>query len=140
MSLTTTNHPILRLAHQLGSQLQQVEEIKRFRAAEKQIEQSETVKNYIDQIKKKQKELVHAKHFHKHNYIEQLEIELAQLNKEFDQLPIVQEYRQVQVGVNDLLQMIQDIIATTVSQKLHVETGGEVPSGCGSGGPCGCSK
>lgn len=139
MTTTSMTHPILELATQLGLNLRHVEEVARFRAAEKQIEQSETVNNYIDRIKQKQKELVHAKHFQKTNHISDLEEELERLNQEFDGLPIVQEYQQMQLGINDLLQTIQHAIATTISHQLEISTGGEVPSGCGSGGPCGCS-
>lgn len=139
MSSTVTIDPILLAAQRLGKQLQSIEEVKRFRQAEKQIQDSKRVKKYIALIKKKQKELVHAKHYQKTKHVHQLEKELAQLNKEFDELPIVQEYQQMQVGVNDLLQTIQDVIAATVSKKLQVETGGEIKTGCGSGGPCGCS-
>lgn len=139
MASTMTVDPILNAAQRLGKQLQSLEEVKRFRQAEEQIQNSECVKKYIALIKQKQKELVHAKHYQKTKHIHQLEKELTQLNQEFDELPIVQEYQQMQVGVNDLLQTIQDVIAATVSKKLQVETGGEVSSGCGSGGPCGCS-
>lgn len=140
MTTISATHPIVKSAQNLGERLQQVEEVQRFREAERQIEQSETVKSYIQQIKHKQKELVHAKHFQKSNYKKQLEKELEILNQEFEQLPIVQEYQQIQVSVNDLLQLIQDVMASTICKKLQVETGGVMPSGCGSGGPCGCNK
>jgi cell fate (sporulation/competence/biofilm development) regulator YmcA (YheA/YmcA/DUF963 family) len=138
MATIATTHPLLQLAQQLGTRLQQLEEVQRFRAAETQIDRSAAVKDYIEQIKHKQKELVHAKHFQKSQYIAQLEQELDQLQDTFNNLPIVQEYQQMQVGVNDLLQTIQDVIADTLATRLEVETGGEVASGCGSGGPCGC--
>lgn len=140
MTTISPTHPIIKSAQYLGERIQQLEEVQRFREAERQVEQSETVKSYIQQIKHKQKELVHAKHYQKHNYIRQLEKELEILNHEFEQLPIVQEYQQIQVSVNDLLQTIQDVIAGTICKKLRVETGGVVASGCGSGGSCGCRK
>lgn len=134
-----SNHPILRSTRNLAELLLQTEEIVRFRQAESQIQKSEKVQGIIATIKRKQKEWVHAKHYQKSEYTRLLEKELAELQDELDSLPIVREYQQSQVEVNDLLQMIQDVIADTVSKKIEVETGGEILSGCGNGGPCGCS-
>lgn len=140
MMLTETTHPILSQAQRIAERLQSLEEVQRYQAAEEQIKKSKTVQNYIETIKRKQKELVHAKHFQKHNYVRQLERELEQLNKELDQLPIVREYQLFQVHVNDLLQSIQRTLADLLSERLQIETGGTVASGCGNGGPCGCKK
>ena len=140
MTTLSTDHPILRSAQLLAEKLQHLEEVQRFQEAERQIEQSETVNAYIEQIKHKQKELVHAKHYQKHHYRKRLEKELEILNHEFEQLPIVREYQQIQVSVNGLLQLIQNILAETIGEKIQVETGGIVSGGCGSGGPCGCAN
>ncbi|BCU81994.1 hypothetical protein JIR001_17770 [Polycladomyces abyssicola] len=132
-------HPILQTAAQLGRRLQQTEEISRFRQAEKQIQNSARVNGLIAEIKRKQKELVHAKHYQKTEYVRRLEQELKALQEEMENLPIVREYQQSQVEVNDLLQTIQQVLADAVSRKIDVEVGGDVSrSGCGSGGPCGC--
>lgn len=139
MATTSTEHPVLEMARRFAERLQASSEVQRFRQAEQQVKNSETVRQYIETIKIKQKELVHAKHYQKLEYIRLLEKELERLNEELDNLPIVREYQQSQVDVNDLLQTIQRVVADTVSAKIRVETGGEVASGCGSGGACGCS-
>lgn len=133
-------HPVLAFAKKFSEQVSATAEVQRFRQAEKQVQDSAKVSQLIESIKKKQKELVHAKHYHKSEYVRLLEIELEQLQNEFDSLPIVREYQQYQVEINDLLQMIQSIVAETVSTKIHVEIGGETAKGCGSGGSCGCSS
>jgi cell fate (sporulation/competence/biofilm development) regulator YmcA (YheA/YmcA/DUF963 family) len=133
-------HDVLVAAEQLASKVRNSEEVKRFHIAEQQIQQSQTVQQLIETIKKKQKELVHAKHYKKTLYQKQLERELDALQHRLDHLPIVMEYQQRQVEMNDLLQLLQHVIAQTVSQKLSVETGGTVISGCGSGGACGCGN
>lgn len=140
MGTSFENHPVLIQARQFADLILKSEEVQRFRAAERQVQNSKTVQTYIDTIKRKQKELVHAKHYQKAKYARILEKELEQLNQELENLPIIREYQQTQVGVNDLLQTIQEVIAATVSKKVSVETGGEVKQGCGSGGPCGCSR
>jgi cell fate (sporulation/competence/biofilm development) regulator YmcA (YheA/YmcA/DUF963 family) len=138
MAEALPEHPVLAQAALLGRRLTETEEVRRFRQAERQIQKSRRVQQLIEEIKRKQKELVHAKHYQKTNYIRQLEGELDRLQQELENLPIVREYQQSQVEMNDLLQMIQRVVVDTVSQKIAVETGGSFVGGCGSGGPCRC--
>ncbi|PTX58681.1 cell fate (sporulation/competence/biofilm development) regulator YmcA (YheA/YmcA/DUF963 family) [Melghirimyces profundicolus] len=139
MKESIQEHPILAHAARLGHRLLETEEIRRFRLAEEQIQNSSRVNGLIEEIKRKQKELVHAKHYQKSEYIRQLEDELERLREEMDNLPIVREYQQSQVEVNDLLQTLTRIVAQTVSEQLDLDTSGDVGGGgCGSGGPCGC--
>ncbi|MCS1351213.1 RicAFT regulatory complex protein RicA family protein [Mechercharimyces sp. CAU 1602] len=130
---------VLSLARHFGEELTQVDEVASFRSAEAQIDRSERVQQLIEMIKKKQKELVHAKHYQKEAHIGQVEVELDELNQQLDTLPIVREYQQSQMMVNDLLQMIQQTLAVAVTDQIEVETGNVAPSGCGNGGPCACS-
>ena len=120
-------HPVIMKAQQLGRRLSETEEILRFRQAEAQIASSRRVQGLIEAIKKKQKELVHARHYQKKQYMERLQKELDELQYDFDHLPIVREYQQAQVEINHLLQMIQQVVADTVSQKVKVESGEESP-------------
>ncbi|WP_044640155.1 YlbF family regulator [Risungbinella massiliensis] len=138
MTISTIPSKVLVTAHQFALKLQNSAEIERFRLAEQQVDQSLSVQNLIQTIKKKQKELVHAKHYQKTEYRKCIEQELDQLNKKLDNLPIVREYQQSQVEVNEIIQTIQQILADAISEKIEVEAGGEIVSGCGSGGPCGC--
>lgn len=139
MNQLETDHPILAHASRLGEHLSQTEEIRRFRQAEEQVNRSNRVKGLIEEIKQKQKELVHGKHYGKHEYVRQLEQELDCLQEEMERLPIVREYQQSQVEVNDLLQTLTRVLADAVSEKLDVDVGSDVGGGgCGSGGPCGC--
>ncbi|PTM58897.1 YlbF family regulator [Desmospora activa] len=140
MAAIEPGHPVLALAHNLGRRLALTAEIQRFRLAEEQVESSRRVTELIETIKRKQKELVHAKHYEKTAYIRQLEQELEQIHHELDHLPIVREYQQSQVEMNELLQTLQRVVADSVSTRLDVEVGQDPGGGgCGSGGPCGCS-
>ncbi len=134
----TEEHPVIQMAQRLGKRLAETEEIIRFRQAEEQIANSQRVQGLIEAIKKKQKELVHARHYKKRHYMEQLKQELDLLQHDFDQLPIVREYQQSQVEINQLLQIIQQVVANSLSRKIEVETGGNVANGCAGGGACGC--
>ncbi|WP_124727486.1 RicAFT regulatory complex protein RicA family protein [Staphylospora marina] len=140
MDSIVQDHPVLEKARRLARNLQNSQEISRFRIAERQVNESPTVQETIREIKRKQKELVHANHYGKTEYARMLRGELDRLNQKLDDLPIVREYRQAQVEVNDLLQTIQRVIADTVAKTVRVETGGDSPGGCGSGGSCGCGN
>jgi cell fate (sporulation/competence/biofilm development) regulator YmcA (YheA/YmcA/DUF963 family) len=131
MSIIKEDHGILTLAKNITERLQSTAEVKRFQLAEKQIQESNTVQTYIETIKEKQKELVHAKHYQKKEYISLLERELDQIQHEFENLPIVKEYQQSQVEINNFLQNVQQILLEILSPKISVETGGKVNHGCG---------
>lgn len=135
---TLVKDDVMERVHQFARKLGQTEEIRRFRLVEKSVNESKHVEELIEKIKRTQKELVHAEHYVKPGYKQHLERELARLNHELENLPIVKEYQQSQVEMNDLLQLIQHAIASGISKKLDIETGGEVRFGCGSGGPCAC--
>ncbi|MFD1426200.1 cell fate (sporulation/competence/biofilm development) regulator YmcA (YheA/YmcA/DUF963 family) [Kroppenstedtia sanguinis] len=138
MEMLNPDHPILAHASNLGRRLSETEEIHRFHLAEEQVNRSRRVQGLIEEIKRKQKELVHAKHYEKPEYTRRLEQELDRLQLEMDNLPIVKEYQQSQVEMNDLLQTLTQALAGAVSEKLDLDVGGDVGGGCGSGGPCGC--
>ncbi len=133
------NHPVLKRARQFAGLIRESEEIKRFRTTEQQVQNSETVQKQIETIRRKQKELVLARHYQKMEYARALEEELDRLNDELENLPIVREYQQSQVEVNDLLQTIQQVIASTVSKKISVETGGKTNHKCGHCGNSNCT-
>lgn len=129
---------IMERVYAFAEKLAQVEEVQRFRHVEKVVNESPRVQQLIEEIKRTQKELVHAEHYAKPDYKRYLEQRLKELNETLSNMPIVREYQQSQVEMNDLLQLIQNVMACEISKKLNVETGGEVRMGCGSGGPCGC--
>lgn len=138
MPQTLVKDNVMERVVAFAKKLERVEEVQRFRLVERVVNESPRVQELIENIKRTQKELVHAEHYMKSDYKQHLERELAELNEQLDNLPVVREYQQSQVEMNDLLQLIQNAIASGVSKKLDIETGGEVRSGCGSGGPCGC--
>lgn len=135
---TTVKNNVMEQVRTFAEKLRNIEEVRRFRLAEKIVNESHRVQGLIEEIKRTQKELVHADHYAKEEYKQHLERKLSKLQAELDSLPVVREYQQSQVEMNDLLQLIQHVIGSEISKKLAIETGGEVASGCGSGGPCGC--
>lgn len=132
-----TQHVVLAKAQEIAKKICALEEVKRFHLAEQQLNESKSVNDLIQLIKSKQKELVHAKHYQKDEYVRLLEKELDELQYQFDHLPIVMEYQQTQVEVNDLLQIVQRILFENIEKNFSVETGGKIAGGCSSSGVCG---
>ena len=61
-----------------------------------------------------QKQAVNLQHYGKPEALKKVEDKIASLEQELDEIPVVQEFKQSQLEVNDLLQLI----ATTVSNKV----------------------
>ena len=120
---------IMEKARQLADLIVQSEEVDFYRRAEQQIKRSQKVQSLIAQIKRKQKELVHAKHLNKEQLAAQLEEELERLQDELDEIPIVAEFKESQLEINDLLQMVTNVIANTISEKIILSTGGNPLTG-----------
>lgn len=63
---------------------------------------------------------------------------------ELDSIPVVQEFKQSQSDVNDILQMVSHTISNKVTDEIIESTGGDLlkgttgsQEGCSPGG-CGC--
>lgn len=61
-----------------------------------------------------------------------IEREIEELQDEIDSIPLVVEFQQTQSDINYLLQLVVSVIHDTVSEKVNVETGKDMPpSSCG---------
>ena len=54
---------------------------------------------------------------------------IEKIQNEIDEVPIVQEFKQSQVEVNDLLQLVSNTIANSVTDEIIKSTGGDVRRG-----------
>ncbi|WP_374722634.1 YlbF family regulator, partial [Peribacillus tepidiphilus] len=59
----------------------------------------------------------------------QVQEKIDALEKELNEIPIVQEFKQSQTDVNDLLQMVASAISNTVTDIIIESTGGDVLRG-----------
>lgn len=112
---------ILDKARMLANIISQQEEVEVFQKAEIQIEKHERVQTLVNEIKRKQQELVNAKHLKKSNYIKQLEDELDQLNAELHGIPLVKQYQQSQTEINRYLQEILGIMKLEINKKVPLD-------------------
>ncbi|MCL9660118.1 RicAFT regulatory complex protein RicA family protein [Paenibacillus hunanensis] len=123
---------IMEKTRQLAGLISNSEEIIHFQKAEQMIQSHERVQSLISQIKKKQKEVVAFESLRNQKMVAKIEAEMAELQQELDDIPLVGDYQESQVEINDLLQMVVSAIYSTVSEKIHVESGKDSPpASCG---------
>ncbi len=124
-----TKEDIVERAHELARMIANTEEVDFFKRAEAQINENQKVREMIASIKSLQKQAVNFQHYEKDRALKLVEEKLEKLEKELDEIPIVQEFKQSQTDVNDLLQMVASAISNKVTDEILVSTGGDLLSG-----------
>jgi len=124
-----TRKQILDEAKHLADMLSNTEEINQFKKLEAKINANEKVQEKIKKIKTLQKQAVNLQAYEKTEALKKVEAEIDRLHDELDAIPIVQEFKEIQVVVNDVLQLVSKTIAREVTNRVIEETGGDVMSG-----------
>jgi cell fate (sporulation/competence/biofilm development) regulator YmcA (YheA/YmcA/DUF963 family) len=124
-----TKDDIVSRAKELASMISETEEVDFFKKAEAKIHANENVRLLISEIKGLQKQAVNLQHYGKPEALKRVENKIASIEQELDEIPIVQEFKQSQMEVNDLLQLIATTISNTVTDQLIESTGGDVLRG-----------
>ncbi|SDM65960.1 Cell fate regulator YmcA, YheA/YmcA/DUF963 family (controls sporulation, competence, biofilm development) [Fictibacillus solisalsi] len=142
--MSYTKSDILDKAKELAEMIAQTEEVDFFKRAEQQINENRNVSTLVARIKQLQKEAVNLQHYGKHEAHKEMEAKIDALMAEMDSIPVVQEFKQSQSDVNDILQMVSHTISNTVTDEIIESTGGDQLKGttgsaesCSSGS-CGC--
>lgn len=129
-----TKNDIIDKADELAQVIANTEEVDFFKRAEEQINKNEKVQQLIGQIKLLQKESVNLQHYQKTEALRLNEQKIDELNEQLDNIPIVKEFKQSQVEVNELLQLVSVTISTKVTDEIIISTGGNLLAGkTGSG-------
>ncbi|MFS0672513.1 RicAFT regulatory complex protein RicA family protein [Ornithinibacillus sp. 179-J 7C1 HS] len=129
-----TRTQILEEAKKLADMLANTEEIDRFKQVETKINENKKVQKLIQKIKTLQKQAVNFQAYEKREALKRIEDEIDRLQAEIDEIPIVQEFKETQIVVNDVLQLVSKTIAREVTNKVIESTGGDPLSGkTGSG-------
>ncbi|MGL4522363.1 MAG: RicAFT regulatory complex protein RicA family protein [Bacilli bacterium] len=143
-----TRDEILEQATTLAKMISETEEVDIFKKAEASLQMNETVRKLMKEIKSLQKQAVNFEHYGKQEALRQTEEQIAQLQSELDNIPLVQQFLDTQEELNGLLQLITSTIGNTVTDEILRSTGGDVLKGqtgagkavaslsCGDG--CGC--
>lgn len=119
-----SSQEILEKARELALMIARTKEVDFYKRAEQQIKHNERVQKLIQEIKQKQKQLVMFESIDKPELAKKVEEEYNQLHEELDSIPLVMEFKQSQMDINDLLQMVTTVITNTVSERIILDTGG----------------
>lgn len=130
-----TDKEILEKARELAMMIASTKEVDFYKRAEQQIKHNDRVQNLIGELKQKQKQVVMFESMNKEELAKKVQTEFDELQDELDSIPIVAEFKQSQVDVNDLLQMVTNVITNAVSEKIILDTGGNPLTGETGGGP-----
>jgi len=120
---------VLDHAKQLADMLANTDEIDRFKQVEAKINENKKVQELIKKIKAMQKQAVNLRAYQKTEALQKVEVEIERMQAEIDAIPVVQEFKEIQILVNDVLQLVTGTIAREVTEKLIESTGGDVLAG-----------
>src|SRR5690625_213778 len=126
---TYTRQEVLDEAKHLASMLSNIEEINRFKVLEAKVNAHSKIQDKIKQIKSLQKQAVNLQAYDKKEALKLVEEQIDRLHEELDEIPIVQEFKDIQVTVNNILQLVTKTIAREVTNQIIEDTGGDVLQG-----------
>lgn len=124
-----TRKEVLDEARKLAGMLSNTEEIDRFKQVEAKINENKKVQQLIQKIKTLQKQAVNFQAYEKSEALKNVEAEIDRLQAEIDAIPVVQEFKETQVVVNDVLQLVSGTIAREVTNNVIESTGGDILAG-----------
>lgn len=120
---------IIEKAKEIAHMIANTEEVEFFKKAEEQINENQKVREKIASLKTLQKQAVNFQHLGKEKALKMIEGKIATIEEEIDAVPVVQQFKQSQTDVNDLLQLVSNAIANSVTDEIIVSTGGDVLMG-----------
>ncbi len=124
-----TKHDVLEEAKKLAKMLATIEEIDRFKKVEAKLNENKKVQTLINKIKALQKSAVNFQHYGKTEALNRVEKEIDRIQNELDEIPVVAEFKETQVEINDILQGVSNLIANVVTDEIIKSTGGDVLKG-----------
>ncbi|KSU62593.1 hypothetical protein AS034_10780 [[Bacillus] enclensis] len=124
-----TKDDIMKRAEELAEMIAETEEVDFFKRAESQIHENQKVREMIASIKSLQKQAVNFQHYGKIEALKMVEAKIENLEKEIDEIPVVQQFKESQTDVNDLLQIVASVISNNVTDHIIESTGGDILRG-----------
>jgi cell fate (sporulation/competence/biofilm development) regulator YmcA (YheA/YmcA/DUF963 family) len=124
-----TKDDIMKRAEELATMIAETEEVDFFKRAEAQIHENQKVREMIASIKSLQKQAVNFQHYGKIEALKMVEAKIENLENEIDEIPVVQQFKESQTDVNDLLQIVASVISNNVTDHIIETTGGDILRG-----------
>ncbi|MEK4426306.1 RicAFT regulatory complex protein RicA family protein [Solibacillus sp. FSL K6-1523] len=116
-------------AKEIAHMIANTEEVEFFKKAEEQINENQFVREKIASLKTLQKQAVNFQHLGKEKALKMIEGKITGIEEEIDSLPVVQQFKQSQTDVNELLQLVSNAIANNVTNEVIENTGGDILKG-----------
>ncbi|MET0786013.1 MAG: RicAFT regulatory complex protein RicA family protein [Paenisporosarcina sp.] len=129
MTTEFTKDDIITKAKEIADMIAQTEEVDFFKRAEAQINENQKIREKIASLKSLQKQAVNFQQYGKEKALSLIEGKIEKIEEEIDTIPIVQEFKQSQMDVNDLLQLVSNTIANQVTNQIIESTDGDVLRG-----------
>ncbi|MEK5081025.1 RicAFT regulatory complex protein RicA family protein [Solibacillus sp. FSL W7-1436] len=124
-----TKDEIVEKAKEIAHMIANTEEVEFFKKAEEQINENQFVREKIASLKALQKQAVNFQHLGKEKALKMIEGKITGIETEIDELPVVQQFKQSQTEVNELLQLVSNAIANNVTDEVIASTGGDLLKG-----------
>lgn len=124
-----TKDDILARATELAKMIAETEEVEFFKEAEAKIHENQKVREKIASLKSLQKQAVNFQHYGKTEALKMVEEKMVKIEQELDEIPVVQQFKESQVEVNDILQIVTSAISNTVTDHIIESTGGDLLRG-----------
>lgn len=124
-----TKDEIIEKARDLAHMLANTEEVEFYKRAEAQINENQKVREKIASMKSLQTQAVNFQNYEKERALKAIEKKIEQVQGEIDAIPLVQEFKQSQDEVNNLLQLVSNTIANSVTDEIIESTGGDLLRG-----------
>ena len=129
MTKVYTKDEIVEKAKEIAHMIANTEEVEFFKKVEEQINENQKVREKIASLKTLQKQAVNFQHLGKEKALKMIEGKITAIEEEIDQIPVVQQFKQSQFEVNELLQLVSNAIANNVTNEIIESTGGDLLRG-----------
>ena len=129
MSKLYSKDEIVEKAKEIAHMIANTEEVETFKQIEEQINENQKVREKIASLKTLQKQAVNFQALGKEKALKMIEGKIENIETEIDEVPVVQQFKQSQVDVNFLLQLVSNTIANAVTNEIVESTGGDLLRG-----------
>ncbi|MFJ7730346.1 RicAFT regulatory complex protein RicA family protein [Lysinibacillus sp. NPDC097231] len=124
-----TKEDLIKKSHEIAHMIANTSEVEYFKKVEAQINENQHVRERIASLKSLQKQAVNFQHLGKEKALKMIEDKIAKIEEEINAIPVVQQFKESQSDVNDLLQLVSNTIANNVTNEIIRSTGGDVLRG-----------
>lgn len=124
-----TKDDLITKAEELAAMIAETEEVDFFKRAEAQIHENKRVRELIASLKSLQKQSINFEHYGKEKAYKQVQDKIEAVESAINEIPVVQEFKQTQIEVNELLQLVSSAVSNKVSDIIVESTGGDLLRG-----------